>query len=244
MLARRRSPRSEASSSCCSTTTRSSRTAGLQQLIGLVNLSPALGMVGPMTNYAAPPQLVETIPYRLGARKGEERGSQKADTAAMHRFASELREQNKAKWMQTDRLGGFCLLMKREVLRRLTNQGGLDKWTDLGLFDTDNLEHQGPRGGIYARGVPRLVHPPLRDADIRPRGTGGDRSSAHKRRLNSSDFRSHSDDVVPGRATAIRPKPRRRCSPGRTFSLRSCPRAHAGSMTTLIRCAASFESFR
>ena len=27
----------------------------------------------------------------------------------------------------------------REVLRRLTNQGGLDKWTDLGLFDTDIL---------------------------------------------------------------------------------------------------------
>ena len=41
--------------------------------------------------------------------------------------------------METERLGGFCLLMKREVLRRINNQGGLEKWTDLGLFDTDIL---------------------------------------------------------------------------------------------------------
>jgi GT2 family glycosyltransferase len=120
----------------------------LQQLIGLANLSPALGMVGPMSNYAAPPQLVETIPYRLGARKGDERGDPKAETAAMHRFASEHREQNKAKWMQTDRLGGFCLLMKREVLRRLTNQGGLNDWTDLGLFDTDILSAKAREAGF------------------------------------------------------------------------------------------------
>jgi O-antigen biosynthesis protein len=120
----------------------------LQQLIGLANLSPAIGMIGPMSNYAAPPQLVETIPYRLGARKGDERGDPKADTAAMHRFAAELRDQNKAKWMQTDRLGGFCLLMKREVLRRLTNQGGLNEWTDLGLFDTDILSAKAREAGF------------------------------------------------------------------------------------------------
>jgi len=41
------------------------------------------------------------------------------------------------KWMETERLGGFRILMKREVLRRTENQGGLDKWTDLGLFDSD-----------------------------------------------------------------------------------------------------------
>jgi GT2 family glycosyltransferase len=119
----------------------------LQQLIGLANLSPAIGMVGPMTNYAAPPQLVETIPYRLGGQKGHEFGK-KADIAAMHRFASEYREQNKSKWLQADRLGGYCLLLKREVLKRLTNQGGLDKWTDLGLFDTDILSAKAREAGF------------------------------------------------------------------------------------------------
>jgi GT2 family glycosyltransferase len=37
----------------------------LNQLIGLANMSPAIGMVGPMSNYAAPPQLVEVVPYRI-----------------------------------------------------------------------------------------------------------------------------------------------------------------------------------
>jgi GT2 family glycosyltransferase len=40
----------------------------LNQLTGLANLSPAIGLVGPMSNYAAPPQLVESVPYRVGVR--------------------------------------------------------------------------------------------------------------------------------------------------------------------------------
>jgi cellulose synthase/poly-beta-1,6-N-acetylglucosamine synthase-like glycosyltransferase len=38
--------------------------AWLNQLIGLITMSPAIGAVGPMSNYAAPPQLVEPVPYR------------------------------------------------------------------------------------------------------------------------------------------------------------------------------------
>lgn len=117
----------------------------LNQLIGLTKMSPAMGMVGPMSNYAAPPQLVEAVPYRispkqsgrLDGRFGATEPIQDLDT--VNRFAAEFRETNKGKWMETERLGGFCLLLKREVLRRIENQGGLDKWTDLGLFDTDIL---------------------------------------------------------------------------------------------------------
>jgi GT2 family glycosyltransferase len=119
----------------------------LQQLIGLTNLSPAIGMAGPMSNYAAPPQLVEGVPYRLG-KTGESRTNGRTDIDGMHRFASEFRERNKAKWMQSDRLGGFCLLLKREVLRRLANQSGLDEWTDLGLFDTDILSAKAREAGF------------------------------------------------------------------------------------------------
>ena len=38
----------------------------LNHLIGLVNLGPEIGMAGPMSNYAAPPQLVETVPIGWG----------------------------------------------------------------------------------------------------------------------------------------------------------------------------------
>ena len=38
--------------------------AWLHQLVGLAQLTPAIGLVGPMSNYAAPPQLVEKVTYR------------------------------------------------------------------------------------------------------------------------------------------------------------------------------------
>jgi len=37
--------------------------AWLNQLVGLATMSQTVGMVRPMSNYAAPPQLVETVPY-------------------------------------------------------------------------------------------------------------------------------------------------------------------------------------
>ena len=119
----------------------------LNQLQGLATMSPAFGMVGPMSNYAAPPQLVETVPYRSGPRKTTGT-SGLIDAEAVNRFAGEFREQNKGKWMEAERLGGFCLLMKREVLRRITNQGELEKWTDLGLFDTDILSAKARQAGF------------------------------------------------------------------------------------------------
>ena len=41
----------------------------------------------------------------------------------------------RGKWIETDALGGFCLLIRREVLERI--RPALAKWTDLSLFDTD-----------------------------------------------------------------------------------------------------------
>jgi GT2 family glycosyltransferase len=114
----------------------------LQQVIGLANLSPAMGLVGPMSNYAAVPQLVVTVPYRVSPRRANlapgavQERQDLIDVNAVERFAREFREQQKGKWMEVDRLGGFCLLLKREVLTRI---GSLESWTDLSLFDTDIL---------------------------------------------------------------------------------------------------------
>jgi GT2 family glycosyltransferase len=54
--------------------------AWLEMLAALADSNPAIGMVGPMSNYAPPPQLVEPVPYR--------------DLDAMHAFASGWRDRH------------------------------------------------------------------------------------------------------------------------------------------------------
>ena len=73
----------------------------LLQLVSLVNMSPAHGMAGPMSNYAAPPQLVESVTYRVKpklktpAKLGV--GETLVDMNAVHAFAREFREKQKGK---------------------------------------------------------------------------------------------------------------------------------------------------
>ena len=99
------------------------------------------GMVGPMSNYASPPQLVEGVPYRIGPRKATANPLSAleplVDVSAVQSYAREFALEHKGKWVKTDRLGGFCLLLKRDVLKRIGPD--IDKWTDLSLFDTDIL---------------------------------------------------------------------------------------------------------
>jgi GT2 family glycosyltransferase len=111
----------------------------LHQLVALASMSFGVGMVGSMSNYAAPPQLVEAVPYRVGPGKGSKASGPLEpllDVAAVHAFARQFREEHRGKWVQAERLGGFCLLLKREVLGRI---GGHLGEAGLGLFDTDVL---------------------------------------------------------------------------------------------------------
>lgn len=122
----------------------------LNQLLGLLTFSPAVGMAGPMSNYAAPPQLVETVPYRVGPKKlGKLEGRYGVsevlvDVESVESFAREFREKNRGKWTDAERLGGFCLAIKRDALVRM---GPLDSFTDLGLFDTDILSTKARQAG-------------------------------------------------------------------------------------------------
>jgi GT2 family glycosyltransferase len=119
----------------------------LDHLIALAQKSPAIGMVGPMSNYAAPPQLVEKVPYRFGPRKGAKAGGSDAlvNVGEIQDFARKFSEENKGKYQEWDRLGGFCLLLKREVLKKI---GPLDQWSDLRLFDTDILSAKARQAGF------------------------------------------------------------------------------------------------
>ena len=90
----------------------------LDQLVALIstteseNDSPKskIQLVGPMSNYAAPPQLVEDVPYH--------------DLDDMKVFAQRWRDEHRGKWFYRLLLSGFCLLMTRAVYDSV---GGLDE---------------------------------------------------------------------------------------------------------------------
>jgi GT2 family glycosyltransferase len=96
--------------------------AWLDQLIALAESDARIGMAGPMTNYASPPQLVPDATY--------------ADLADMDRFARSWRAEHRGRWFRASKLSGFCLLIKRAAYEAV---GGLDERFGLGLFDDDDL---------------------------------------------------------------------------------------------------------
>jgi glycosyltransferase involved in cell wall biosynthesis len=90
-----------------------------------------VGLVGPMSNYAAPPQLVEAAPYR--------------DLDEMQAFARRWREEHCGRWFLAPKLSGFCILMRRAVYEAI---GGLDERFGLGFFDDEDLAVRARRAGF------------------------------------------------------------------------------------------------
>ena len=77
--------------------------AWLDQLIALATANPTIGLVGPMSNGARPPQQVEAVSYSE-PREG------------LDVFARRWRTEHRGRWFTTERLSGQCLLLKRGVL--------------------------------------------------------------------------------------------------------------------------------
>ena len=82
---------------------------------------PEVGLVGAVTNYASPPQQIP-VPYK--------------DLTGVDGFAARRRSEFANQALRVDRLTGFCLLVRSEVLERI---GGFDERYGLGFFDDDDL---------------------------------------------------------------------------------------------------------
>ena len=118
----------------------------LEALTELAGLKREHGLAGPMSNYAAPPQRVETVPYRAGPKKGWRPGEPLVDVAAVQEFARDYAKTRRGTWGTTERLGGFCLLVRRDVLERVRR--GPNEPSDLGLFDTDVVSQRARAAGF------------------------------------------------------------------------------------------------
>ena len=67
--------------------------------------------------------------------------------------------------MEGERLGGFCVLIKREVLDKI-GAPNLDERTNLGLFDTDILNVKGAASRLHSGVLPGFVGAPFWHADV------------------------------------------------------------------------------
>ena len=103
----------------------------LAQLVALAESDPMIGMTGPVSNYASPPQLVTSVPY--------------TDLDGMHRFAARWRAEHLGQWLTAGKLSGFCLLIKRRLLDAV---GGMDERFGVGFFDDDDLALRATRAGF------------------------------------------------------------------------------------------------
>jgi GT2 family glycosyltransferase len=102
-------------------------------LEGLIRWSlfewPKVGMVGPVTNFSSQPQQIGVDYQELSGLPG---------------FAGRQRNKFANQAQRVERLTGFCLLVRREVLDKID---GFDERFGLGFFDDDDLwtTNYGPR---------------------------------------------------------------------------------------------------
>lgn len=93
----------------------------LSNLLACLGGSDRHGLVGPVTNYISGEQLIATA-YK--------------STEEMHRFAKSFNRPDPGKWAVTGRLTGFCVLMRKEVFRRI---GFLDEGFEIGNCEDDDF---------------------------------------------------------------------------------------------------------
>lgn len=98
----------------------------LTNLLSCLYSNEEIGIVGPVTNYASGKQQIN-IPY-----------------TNLQEISEKINKPDQAKWKQTKRIVGLCLLMKREVLERV---GLLDERFSPGHFEDDDYCYRANMAG-------------------------------------------------------------------------------------------------
>jgi len=101
----------------------------LRQLLVHLHSADDVGIVGPLTNFAAGDQRI-TPPY--------------GNLVELDGFAWKLGKQQRGRCLPTSMIVGFCLLTKRSVLDRI---GLLDERFGLGTFEDTDLSHRARQAG-------------------------------------------------------------------------------------------------
>ncbi len=93
----------------------------LDGLIECADSMPSIGIVGPMSNRISGYQLEANVSYK--------RPNQ------VHEFAAKYRRRNRKRWLESPRVAGFCMLIKREVIDLI---GGLNIAYGMGNCEDDD----------------------------------------------------------------------------------------------------------
>ncbi|WP_054031288.1 glycosyltransferase [Desulfatitalea tepidiphila] len=96
----------------------------LEKMIDCVNRFPMAGIVGPMTNYVAGEQLVQSVGYDPLLLEN------------LNEFSSAFYARHQKETKCVLRVVGFCMLIKRAVIEKI---GGLDERYGLGNFEDDDF---------------------------------------------------------------------------------------------------------
>lgn len=116
----------------------------LEMLTATADFNPRAGLVGPVTNGLAGIQQLSHVDYDTVGLRG------------LNSYAAQLSGRHGGLADKTMRLGGFCLLIKRELLARI---GGLDERFDQGSYEENDYCLRAQLAGyhaVVARGC--LVH--------------------------------------------------------------------------------------
>ncbi|GIO66209.1 glycosyltransferase family 2 protein [Paenibacillus cookii] len=92
----------------------------LTHMLRCLESDPRIGAVGPVTNYISGEQQIP-VPYN--------------DVEQMWEFAAAFSRPDASKWRQTDRIVGFCVLFRKELLERV---GYFDEGFRVGNYEDDD----------------------------------------------------------------------------------------------------------